>query len=135
MITTTIDSVIRSVADLRNELRNLDYSEEAYDIKENRLHDLEDKMLHDHGEALYSILKQVYEENGILPPFLTPLAYIPRSLIKKVNNRYDVEPKAGAVVDIKDEKGPYYLSLVPGPLRLVLQDASGNKKVIWKSDS
>lgn len=135
MLSPTIDSVLMTIADLRNELHNLDYNEEAYDIKENELHDIEDGFLRHYGADLHSLITRVYEENRIEPPVLTPLAYIPRSFIKNVDDKYDVDLMGGAVVDVTDKPGPFYLSLVPGPMRLILLDKAGKRRTLWNSDN
>ena len=132
MIITTIDSVIKEIADLRNQLFNMDYNEQDYDRKEAELHQLEDELLKQHGDFLSLLLQTVHEENGIEQEILTPLAYLARSYVKRVDKSYDVQAGFGALVDVADQDRPSYLVIVPGPLRIMLVHSSNIKEVLWR---
>jgi hypothetical protein len=135
MIITTIDSVIKDIADLRNELYNLNYNEQDYDRKETELHKLEDGLIKTHGDFLSLLLQTVHEDNGIKQDILTPIAYLARSYIKRVNQTYDVDDGFGALVDVADKARPSYLVIVPGPLRILLVHANNIKEVLWRGQN
>jgi hypothetical protein len=135
MIITTIDSVIKDIADLRNELYNLNYNERDYDRKETELHKLEDGLIKTHGDFLSLLLQTVHEDNGIKQDILTPIAYLARSYIKRVNQTYDVDDGFGALVDVADKARPSYLVIVPGPLRILLVHANNIKEVLWRGQN
>lgn len=135
MIITTIDSVIKDIADLRNELYNLNYNEQDYDRKEIELHKLEDNLIKTHGDFLSLLLQTVHEDNGIKQEILTPIAYLARSYIKRVNKTYDVDAGHGALVDLADKTRPSYLVIVPGPLRIMLVHTNNIKEVLWRGQN
>ena len=135
MIITTIDSVIKDIADLRNELYNLNYNEQDYDQKETELHKLEDNLIKTHGDFLSLLLQTVHEDNGIKQEILTPIAYLARSYIKRVNKTYDVDAGYGALVDLADKTRPSYLVIVPGPLRIMLVHSNNIREVVWRGQN
>jgi hypothetical protein len=134
MVDLALEKLIVIIANLRNELHNLDYQEERYDEMENRLHDLEDRLIHEFGPYLTETLQQIHDERCNEREILTPIAYIARNYIKRVDNSYDVEPGHGALVDVDQRTGtPCYMVIVPGPLRILLVKGDNTREQVWEA--
>ena len=113
-------------------MHNLDYQDEDYDAKETQVHELEDKLIHEFGPYLTGKLQQIHNTRCDEREVLTPIAYIARNYIKRVDNTYDVEPGHGALVDVNKNSGmPCYMVIVPGPLRILLVKGDNSREQVW----
>ena len=128
----SLEGLIILIADLKNELHNLRYGDIRYDELENKLHDFEDQLLQLHGDYLTGVLQSIHSKYCSEQEVLTPLAYLGRNYIRRVDNTYDVEAGQGALVDVSTKNSmPSYLVIVPGPLRILKVKGDNSKQVVW----
>ena len=128
----SLEGLIILIADLKNELHNLRYGDIRYDERENKLHDFEDQLLQQHGDYLTEVLQSIHNNYCREQEILTPLAYLGRNYIRRVDNTYDVEPGQGALVDVSAKDSiPCYLVIVPGPLRILKVKGDNSKEEVW----
>ena len=128
----SLEELLISIADLKNEIHNLEYDEIEYDEKENQLHELEDKLIFNYGDYLTKALRTIHNKHCKEKEVLTPIAYIGRNYIKRVDSTYDVEPGQGALVDVNTTtRMPCYIVIVPGPLRILMVNGDDSREEVW----
>lgn len=131
-----LEELLISITDLKNELHNLEYGRIEYDEKENQLHVLEDLLITNFGDSLTDTLQSIHNKYCIEKQVLTPIAYIGRNYIKRVDNTYDVEAGQGVLVDVNQNTGmPCYIVIVPGPLRILMVKGDNSRKELWVAPS
>lgn len=129
-----LDNELKLIADKKNRLSELSYSDSEYDELEEELHNLEDEILEKYGTYLEDAFNEVHDEYCPDTEVLSPIAYIANKY-KTNGGGYDVDPGEGVPVDVDDYPGKSSrLVLIPGPPRIVLQVADEEKMEVWKAN-
>lgn len=123
------------LAEKRNELSRLNYSDPLYEDVEDLLHDMEDDFNEKYGtfleEALYEIHDEFCPDNDVL----LPTAYLAKKYLVEgtnSNTRYDVTNQDGVIVDADDFPDQLVrLVLVPNPARIVMLIGKEERKDVW----
>ncbi|MBL7873715.1 MAG: hypothetical protein JNM78_19000 [Cyclobacteriaceae bacterium] len=131
-----LDSAIQEIATRRNELSKIDYNNPKYDDLEEELHNLEDSIQVRFGEYLEDVLQDIHDEFCPDTDVLYPIAYFAKSYLVNDKNQFSVGPKEGVYVEVDSLPGKETkLVIVPGPLRIVLNEGNGQQKVVWTAKS
>ena len=121
----------QKIADKKTSLCALQQGSEAYNEVESELNALLSEFMLSYGtyleEALYEVHDEFCPDNDIQPL----MAYI-ASKYEKMEKAYEVERTEGVAVDVDDFPGDNNrLVMVPSPMRLVIQNDSGIKEIVW----
>ncbi len=131
-----LDTAIQEIATRRNELSKIDYNNPKYDDLEEELHNLEDSIQVKFGEYLEDVLQDIHDEFCPDTDVLYPIAYFAKSYIINGKNEFSVGTKEGVYVEVDSMPGKETkLVIVPGPLRIILNDGNGQQKVVWTAKS
>lgn len=113
-------------------LSKLEYSDDAYDDLEEKIHELEDSILEKYGTYLEDALHEVHDEYCPDSEVLFPIAYIPNKFSVE-NGEYKVPFSEGVFVDVDDYEGTNTkLVILPKPMRIILQINPTEQVVVWK---
>jgi hypothetical protein len=123
------------LAEKRNELSRLSYSDTLYEDVEDMLHDMEDDFNEKYGnmieEALYEIHDEYCPDNDVL----LPTAYLAKKYLvsgTNANTEYDVTSKDGVIVDADDYPDQLVrMVLIPNPARIVMLIGNKERKEVW----
>ncbi len=134
-----LDQQLTELVEKRNELSQMDYSNDQYDDLEDKLHDLEDDFNEDYEEILEPVLNKIYAKLKSDTDILLPSAYLAnqyKKLQKDSNGivSYEVEGKQGVPIE-SDQLGKVDLRivLIPNPARFMLMVNGKALKELWKS--
>lgn len=131
-----LDTAIQEIATRRNELSKIDYNNPKYDDLEEELHNLEDSIQVKFGEYLEDVLQDIHDEFCPDTDVLYPIAYFAKLYIINGKNEFSVGTKEGVYVEVDSMPGKETkLVIVPGPLRIILNDGNGQQKVVWTAKS
>lgn len=122
------------IVSLRTELSYMSYSDEQYDVVEDRLHELEDTFVDTFGDALEDVIGDVLAQVKSDSDVLLPTSYLPQSLEDSGTN-LEMDDEPGVTIDI-DEYGnemDIRLVLLPNPARLVLVLNGDIVKDLWSA--
>ena len=134
-----LETKLAHIAEKKNQLNALNYSDENYDLLEEELHMLEDNFMQEYGTYLEEALADVHDELCPDSDVLLPIAYLAKKYVKKGVNTdgtpfYDVSLDEGVIVDVDDyPKDLTRLVLVPGPTRLLLQVGNRMREQVWQA--
>jgi hypothetical protein len=135
----TLDQQLTEIVQLRNQLNQLEYSDENYDDLEEKLHDLEDDFNEDYEEVLAPELEKIYTKLKSDTDVLLPSAYLANRYKEMLADAkgiitYEVSGPQGVPVE-SDQLGKVDLRivLVPNPARFVLLVNGNQLKELWKS--
>lgn len=134
-----LETMLAYIAEKKNQLSTLHYSDENYDLLEEELHNLEDSFMEEYGTYLEEALAYVHDELCPDTDVLLPIAYLAKKYVKKGvrtdgTSFYDVAMDEGVIVDVDDyPKDLTRLVLVPGPTRLVLQVGNRMQEQVWQA--
>jgi hypothetical protein len=124
---TRLNSDLVDLIEMRNELNELDFSDESYDDLEDEIHDFEDTFNDKYGDELENVLDRIHE--AICPDVevLLPTAYLAKEYIPSAieEGSFDLGPDSGILVEtiLKDTKGKPMdarITYIPNPFRVVL---------------
>ncbi|HBH22495.1 MAG TPA: hypothetical protein DDY13_03640 [Cytophagales bacterium] len=136
-----LDEDLIALIEKRNELKQLDYNDSAYDDMEEELHDMEDDFVENYGDFLEDALQAVHDEFCPENDVLLPTAYIAKAY-KEVKDEETGETKFlptlkdGVLVDVE-----MYLNhvsrlvIVPKPTRIVLSVDNSHAEEVWNSEN
>lgn len=140
MNNTRLNSDLIDLIEMRNQLNQLDFSDESYDDLEEEIHEFEDTFNERYGDMLESVLDKIHEK--ICPDIdvLLPTAYLAKEYLPSAieEGSFELGPKAGILVEtvLTNEKGrplDAYITYLPNPFSIVLilnQDI----RVLWSAD-
>ncbi len=127
-----------SIALKRNELSRLSYNSPEYDAVEEELHDLEDNFDEVHGKFMHEVLAEVYRKISSKNEVMVSIAYIAKkyNIVSEENTgnkNFDPPLNEGILVESEGYKNEILrLVLVPDPVRILLQEGSKKRTVIWQ---
>jgi predicted nuclease with TOPRIM domain len=134
-----LDQQLTEIVQQRNQLSQLEYSDENYDDLEEQLHDLEDEFNEEYEEVLSPELENIYSKIKSDTDVLLPTAYLANSYKEMQADAkgivtYEVSGAQGVPVE-SDQLGKVDLRivLVPNPARFVLLVNGNQLKELWKS--
>jgi hypothetical protein len=134
-----LDQQLTEIVQQRNQLSQLEYSDENYDDLEEQLHDLEDDFNEEYEEVLAPELEKIYAKIKSDTDVLLPTAYLANSYKEMQADAkgivtYEVSGAQGVPVE-SDQLGKVDLRivLVPNPARFVLLVNGNQLKELWKS--
>jgi hypothetical protein len=135
----TLDQLLTEIVQQRNQLSQLEYSDENYDDLEEQLHDLEDDFNEEYEEVLAPELEKIYTKLKSDTDVLLPTAYLANRYKEMQADAkgivtYEVSGAQGVPVE-SDQLGKVDLRivLVPNPARFVLLVNGNQLKELWKS--
>jgi hypothetical protein len=135
----TLDQLLTEIVQQRNQLSQLEYSDENYDDLEEQLHDLEDDFNEEYEEVLAPELEKIYTKLKSDTDVLLPTAYLANSYKAMQADAkgivtYEVSGAQGVPVE-SDQLGKVDLRivLVPNPARFVLLVNGNQLKELWRS--
>ena len=135
----TLDQLLTEIVQQRNQLSQLEYSDENYDDLEEQLHDLEDDFNEEYEEVLAPELEKIYTKLKSDTDVLLPTAYLANSYTEMQADAkgivtYEVSGAQGVPVE-SDQLGKVDLRivLVPNPARFVLLVNGNQLKELWRS--
>lgn len=135
----TLDQLLTEIVQQRNQLSQLEYSDENYDDLEEQLHDLEDDFNEEYEEVLAPELEKIYTKLKSDTDVLLPTAYLANSYKEMQADAkgivtYEVSGAQGVPVE-SDQLGKVDLRivLIPNPARFVLLVNGNQLKELWKS--
>lgn len=133
MDTHALDSALKKIARLRNELAKLDYNNPKYDEVEENLHELEDALQDEYGDYLENVLQGVHDEYCPDSDVLHPVAYLAKTYLIE-GDQFNASNMEGVFVEMDDYPGKETkLVLVPGPVRVVLNVGKDRQETVWKA--
>jgi hypothetical protein len=134
-----LDQQLTEIVQQRNQLSQLEYSDENYDDLEEQLHDLEDDFNEEYEDVLAPELEKIYTKLKSDTDVLLPTAYLANSYTEMQADAkgivtYEVKGQQGVPVE-SDQLGKVDLRivLVPNPARFVLLVNGNQLKELWKS--
>jgi uncharacterized protein YydD (DUF2326 family) len=134
-----LDQQLTEIVQQRNQLSQLEYSDENYDDLEEQLHDLEDDFNEEYEDVLAPELEKIYTKLKSDTDVLLPTAYLANSYTEMQADAkgivtYEVKVQQGVPVE-SDQLGKVDLRivLVPNPARFVLLVNGNQLKELWKS--
>jgi uncharacterized protein YydD (DUF2326 family) len=134
-----LDQQLTELVKKRNELSQLDYSDEHYDDLEEKLHDLEDEFNDSYEEVLESQLEKIYSKLKSDTDILLPTAYLANEYQEMLPDAqgivtYEVNGSQGVPIE-SDQLGKVDMRivLIPNPCRFVLLVNGKQLKVLWRS--
>jgi hypothetical protein len=137
---TRLNSDLVDLIEMRNELNELDFSDESYDDLEDEIHDFEDTFNDKYGDELENVLDRIHE--AICPDVevLLPTAYLAKDYIPSAieEGSFDLGPNSGILVEtiLKDAKGKPMdarITYIPNPFRVVLI-TKDDIRTLWSAE-
>lgn len=136
MDTKKLNETLIEIAEIKNKLALIDYSNPSYDDLEEELHDLEDNFMDDFGDAMEDILMDIHDELCPDSEVLMPIAYLANKYTQITDDEYALPANEGVIVDAEAEEYDgklVRLAIVPGPARIEVASGAKERKVIWKA--
>ena len=134
-----LDALDKSLVEIikkKNELRNMGYQDPRYDEVEEKLHDLEDQLMEQHGEEMEQVIQEVHDRLCPDTDVLMPIAYLAKSYVSTEgedgSQTYDVDLKEGVPVILDDYPDQLTrMVLLPNPPRLIVQVNREKRFLVW----
>lgn len=134
-----LDEQLTEIVKKRNQLSEMDYSDESYDDLEEALHDLEDDFNEEYEEIFEPQLEKIYAKLKSDTDILLPTAYLANKYKEMLPDAkgivtYEVGGNEGVPIE-SDELGKVDMRivLIPNPARFVLLINGNPLKELWKS--
>ena len=134
-----LDEQLTEIVKKRNQLSEMDYSDESYDDLEEALHDLEDDFNEEYEDIFEPQLEKIYAKLKSDTDILVPTAYLANKYKEMLPDAkgivtYEVSGSEGVPIE-SDELGKVDMRivLVPNPARFVLLINGNQLKELWKS--
>ena len=134
-----LDQQLTELVKKRNQLSQMDYSDEHYDDLEEKLHDLEDEFNEAYEEVLEPELEKIYSKLKSDTDILLPTAYLANEYKEMLPDSkgiisYEISGNQGVPIE-SDQLGKVDMRIVivPNPARFVLLVNGKQLKVLWKS--
>ena len=137
MDTKSLNLKLTEIAEKRNQLSGMDYSDKQYDDLEEELHDIEDDFNETYGSYLEEALQKVHDKYCPENDVLIPTSYLANKYIETSKNKdgspiYDVSYDEGISVESEELPGKdIKLVIVPNPTRILLMIGGDQKKEVW----
>jgi hypothetical protein len=134
-----LDQQLTEIVEKRNQLSQMDYSDESYDDLEEELHDLEDDFNEEYEETLEAQLVKIYDKLKSDTDILLPSAYLANSYKPLLPDAkgiisYEVSGKVGVPIESEQfEKQDVRIVLIPNPVRFVMLINGRQLKDLWRS--
>lgn len=134
-----LDQQLTEIVQKRNQLSQMDYSDESYDDLEEELHDLEDEFNDQYEEIFEPQLEKIYSKLKSDTDILLPTAYLANKYKEMLPDakgvvRYEVVGKEGVPIESDQfDKLDVRIVLVPNPARFVLIVNGKPLKDLWRS--
>lgn len=136
-----LNSDLVDLIEMRNELNELDFSDEAYDDLEDEIHEFEDTFNDRYGDDLESILERIHEHICPDVEVLLPTAYLAKEYYPSAveEGSFDVGPDAGILVEtiLQDAKGKPIdarITYLPNPFRIILITRD-DIRTLWSAEN
>lgn len=132
-----LNAELALIVEKRIALSKISYADEAYDMIEEELHDLEDDFNDAYGDELESALEKIYDQLKSDNDVLLPSAYLANSYVAmNPDNQgfinYEVKGNEGVPLESEQfDKMDVRLVLVPNPTRFVLRINGKSMKDLW----
>ncbi len=111
-----LDRALQAIANCKNELSKIDYSNPKYDDLEEKLHDLEDAFQVEYGDYLETEIEKIQDQYCPNNDVLLPIAYL----------------GDGIAVDLRKLPGrDTRLVLATDPTRLIIKLGKDQQEVVW----
>jgi len=131
---SVLEISLKSIAEKKNQLFQLDYNHQDYDQLEEDLHELEDKLIEEFGSDLEDVFNLIHDEYCPDTDVLSPIAYMAKKYDVDQKGLHEVTLDEGVPVDADDYPGKESrLVLVPGPARILLQINNSERVEVWKA--
>jgi len=131
---SVLEISLKSIAEKKNQLFQLDYNHQDYDQLEEDLHELEDKLIEEFGSDLEDVFNLIHDEYCPDTDVLSPIAYMAKKYDVDQKGLHEVTLDEGVPVDADDYPGKESrLVLVPGPARILLQINNSESVEVWKA--
>ena len=131
---SVLEISLKSIAEKKNQLFQLDYNHQDYDQLEEDLHELEDKLIEEFGSDLEDVFNLIHDEYCPDTDVLSPIAYMAKKYDVDQKGLHEVTLDEGVPVDADDYPGKEArLVLVPGPARILLQINNSESVEVWKA--
>jgi len=134
-----LDEQLTEIVQKRNQLSQMDYSDESYDDLEEALHDLEDDFNEEYESIFEPELEKIYSKLKSDTDILLPTAYLANKYKEMLPDAkgvvtYEVSGNEGVPIE-SDQLGKVDMRivLVPNPARFVLLVNGKQLKELWKS--
>ncbi len=134
-----LDQQLTEIVQKRNQLSQMDYSDESYDDLEEELHDLEDEFNDQYEEIFEPQLEKIYSKLKSDTDILLPTAYLANKYKEMLPDAkgvvtYEVVGKEGVPIESDQfDKLDVRIVLVPNPARFVLIVNGKPLKDLWRS--
>lgn len=134
-----LDKELSEIVELRIRLSKITYADPEYDDIEEELHDLEDDLNEEFGNALEGKLEDIYaklvsDNDVLLPSAYLANKYIPMQPDARGIVTYDVQGKEGVPIESEQFDGQdVRIALVPNPARFVMLINGRSLKDLWRS--
>ena len=134
-----LNKALNELAEKRNQLAAVSYSDTRYDDMEEELHDIEDDFLEEYGSYMEKVLNEVHDRDFPESDVLSPIAYLAKKYVPKSthsNGRvdYNIPVKDGVWVEaFALPNKNVRLVLLPNPPRLVMNFENGQQKEVWSA--
>ena len=134
-----LDQQLTEIVQKRNQLSQMDYSDESYDDLEESLHDLEDEFNDQYEEVFEPQLEKIYSKLKSDTDILLPTAYLANKYKEMLPDAkgivtYEVVGKEGVPIESDQfDKLDVRIVLVPNPARFVLIVNGKPLKDLWRS--
>lgn len=136
-----LNSDLVDLIEMRNELNELDFSDESYDDLEDEIHEFEDTFNDRYGDILESVLERIHEKICPDVEVLLPTAYLAKEYFASEveEGSFDVGPDAGILVEtvLQNTKGKPIdarITYIPNPFRIVLITQE-DIRTLWSADN
>jgi hypothetical protein len=131
-----LDKSLIEIIKKKNELRSMGYQDPRYDEIEEKLHDLEDQLMEQHGEEMEQVIQEVHDRLCPDTDVLMPIAYLAKSYIpaegEDGSQTFDVDLKEGVPVILDDYPDQLTrMVLLPNPPRLIVQVNRKKRFLVW----
>ncbi len=134
-----LDKELTEIVERKNQLSQMDYSDESYDDLEEAIHDLEDDFNEEYEEILEKELEKIYAKLKSDTDILLPTAYIAnkyKPLLPDANGlvSYEVGGQEGVPIESDQfDRMDVRLVLIPNPARISLLINGRQLKDMWRS--
>jgi hypothetical protein len=135
-----LNSDLVDLIEMRNELNELNFADDAYDDLEDEIHEFEDTFNDRYGEELEHVLDRIHETLCPDVEVLLPTAYLAKEYFASEveEDAFEVGPDAGILVEtvLKDAKGKPMdarLTFLPNPFRVVMLTRD-DIKTLWSAE-
>lgn len=136
-----LNSDLVDLIEMRNELNELDFSDESYDDLEDEIHEFEDTFNDRYGDMLEDVLERIHQSICPDVDVLLPTAYLAKEYFpsEAEDGSFDVGPDAGILVEtiLQDTKGKPMdarLTYIPNPFRIVLI-TKDDIRTLWSAEN